>query len=1245
MLVRATTAPDAVVDFPAAEDAQRPGWDGRVDNPKRNTYVPAGNSGWELSTEVNPQIKADRDYQKRKDDPLGLDPKGTTFIAVSARKWGQKRQWAAAKKEEGFWSSIVAYDAIDLEQWLELCPEVAIWFATHIGRRPHGVQSLEDFWNEFCHSTAPTMTPALLLAGRKNEAEKVTHWLESGSGVFRILADSADEALAFVSAVSVMSQNTNRQHKFAETIVATDAEQIRQLIGASHQLTFGWRLDDPSLLGTIVNKGHRALIPLGRSAALVEHADIELPRLGRAEFVAAIKDALSGEPGEKQDQQREDEADRRARKCGRSITVYRRLFASAGVVQPPAWATPERAQELVPVVLAGSWSESNDADRVALSKLAGIDYEAVSKTVMRWKNQPDAPIRRIGDTWTLIAPLDAWSLLGRFISDTDLERFSQTVHVVLGETDPKLQLAPNERWLADLHGKEFRYSTAIRRGLAESLILLAVVGDEARVNASQATAHFSHRLVTKLLGGKSDAKRWASLSELLPQLAEAAPEAFLDALEEDLCQDAPDVLCLFEAEERPLGGGDRYTYILWALETLAWYPAHLSQVALILAKLERLAPETKIVNSPHNSLCEVFCMWHRNTAATLDERLQALDRLLKREPDVAWNLLLELLPKYHDVSGNTAGPRWRVKPDITSVTYGEAWRAHEELVHRALSFADLDGRRLSKLVSRIASWSPEQRQLFLGHIQRFSDTSKDVAARTQLWQEVRDFVSSHRTYRDAEWALPETELVPFDAVLNSLKPSDIWESNLWLFNEHFPELPNPKTTSVEGREKEVAEVRQNVVATMLQQRGLDSLLVLARRAKLPWLLGISIAEVVTDTNIEREILERALAAEEPGDRALGRAYVVRRQGIKGHEWSEDLLKSALFTTWSDAKQAEFCLCLPEVRSTWQLVSSLGVAVEERYWAKAQVFLSRLESEDDAEIAVEKLLMSDRALYALDQAAFQPSKLSVNTLIRILECAVRELARADKPFAGANLAYELGRIFDRLRASGEVSDTVLGRLEWQYLPLLRFREKPVTLHRLLQRDPQLFATLIEYAFKSEGDEENPASRSETSETEKRNRARLAWDLLESWKTPPGYRPDGAFNPVELIDWVRGARSLCSARQRSAIGDDRIGHVLAHAPPDSDGVWPHTGVRDVIEETESRHLESGLHAGRINQRGVSCKNPLEGGRQERELEKQYRNWAKAVTAKWPRTARLLNSLAETYESFGRMEDVSAERIDLE
>jgi hypothetical protein len=438
MLVRATAASNAVVDFPTAEDAQRPGWDGIVENPEQSAYVPAGNSGWELSTDGNPQIKADQDCQKRKDDPLSLKANATTFVAVTAKRWGQKRQWAAARKEEGFWSSVVAYDAIDLEQWLELCPEVAIWFAAQTGRRPRGVQSLEDFWNEYRHSTAPVMSPALLLAGRKKEADKVAQWLEAGSGVLRVLADSADEALAFVSAVSVMSQETSGKFKFAEIIVATDSEQVRQLMGASHQLTFGWRVDDPSLLGTIADKGHRALLPLGRSAALVEHADIELPRLGRAEFVAAIKSALPGKAGENQDQQREYEAERRARKSGRSITVYRRMFAAVGVAQPPAWAMPERAQELLPVLLSGGWSETNDSDRLAISKLAGTDYESVSKTLMRWKNQPDAPIRRTGEVWTLVAPLDAWSLLGGFISDTYLERFGQIVQDVLGEGSVKL---------------------------------------------------------------------------------------------------------------------------------------------------------------------------------------------------------------------------------------------------------------------------------------------------------------------------------------------------------------------------------------------------------------------------------------------------------------------------------------------------------------------------------------------------------------------------------------------------------------------------------------------------------------------------------------------------------------------------------------------------------------------------------------------------------------------------------------
>jgi hypothetical protein len=992
---------------------------------------------------------------------------------------------------------------------------------------------------------------------------------------------------------------------------------------------------------------------------LAEHADIELPRLGRAEFTKAIKDALphesiqiTGDPARDEqakraeEDKREIEAGDRARKCGRSITVYRRMFPRHGVVKSALWATAERGQELIPVLLAGGWSEANKSDKLAISKLAGTEYDAVSKTLMRCKNQPDSPVRRIGDTWSLVAPLDAWSLLGGLISDPDLERFSQIVEDVLGESDPKLQLAPDKRWLAGLHDKEFKYSSALRQGLAESLILLAVVVEESGTNASTTTARLSYRLVAKLLNAKSDEMRWASVSGLLPRLAEAAPEAFLDTLKTNLAEAPSHILCLFDDECFPFGGGNRYTYLLWALETLAWYPEYLPRVALILAELASFKLDIKIVNSPRNSLNEIFCMWHRNNVAPLDDRLQIFDRLVRRQPEVGWQLLLDLLPNLHDVSGNTATPRWRAKPEITPVTYGELWKAHEELVSFALTLSDLNGSRLAQLCTKIASWSPLQRQRFLECVKRFSERSENSAARSELWKALLEFVSSHRSFRGADWALPETELVPFDTSLQSLKPDDIGESKSWLFDDHLPDLPDSEGGSFEDRQKEVDEARQEVVRMIIEQQGLDGLLALAKRVKLPWEIGISLAIVAPESQVERELLERTLASENSNERKLGRGYLVRIYATKGPGWSEQFLSSDVFKSWPPPKQADFCLGLPEEPSTWRLVSGLGPKVETQFWAETFVLLSRLQNNEDAEFAIAKLLGCGRALYAFDEAALNPDKVSLGTLIKILESTLVVLAKAgEKLPVGQGFTWSLGRIFKRLRASDEIPIEELGKLEWQCLPLLRFHERPVTLHRFLQNDPKFFADLVAHAFNSELEESDTSTPSDASESEKRNRRLLAWKVLESWHTLPGSRPDGTIDAVELSNWVREARSLCSAQHRAAVGDDRIGKVLSYAPQDTDGIWPHKSVRELLEEIDSRNLESGMHSGRFNQRGVTRRAPLEGGRQEREIAKEYRNWAKAVVAKWPNTARLLNSLAQTYEGFAGMHDVSAEKLDLE
>ena len=163
-----------------------------------------------------------------------------------------------------------------------------------------------------------------------------------------------------------------------------------------------------------------------------------------------------------------------------------------------------------------------------------------------------------------------------------------------------------------------------------------------------------------------------TLSDRLPLLAEAAPEAFLLAVEDSLSAANQPVMKLFEIEKRPLGGGARHPYLLWALEILAWYPDYLGRSARVLAKLAGRDPGGNLTNRPARSLRGIFCCWHPNTAASLDDRLKAIDSLLDHEPDVAWGLLLELLPKIHDVGETSAEPRWRALPEReTTITWGE----------------------------------------------------------------------------------------------------------------------------------------------------------------------------------------------------------------------------------------------------------------------------------------------------------------------------------------------------------------------------------------------------------------------------------------------------------------------------------------------------------------------------------------------------------------------------------------------
>jgi hypothetical protein len=170
-------------------------------------------------------------------------------------------------------------------------------------------------------------------------------------------------------------------------------------------------------------------------------------------------------------------------------------------------------------------------------------------------------------------------------------------------------------------------------------------------------------------------RTWASLSDVLPLLAEAAPDEFLNAVREGLHGDAPLMRRLFTDEESdPIFSlTSPHVYLLWALEGLAWSRDFFGQSVDLLAGLAELDPGSKRNgNRPFGSLEAIFCPWHPNTSVGIEGRLAAIDGLRARHSSVAWRLMVSLLPRQYGISVPTHEPAFRDwKPQQVSVLVAE----------------------------------------------------------------------------------------------------------------------------------------------------------------------------------------------------------------------------------------------------------------------------------------------------------------------------------------------------------------------------------------------------------------------------------------------------------------------------------------------------------------------------------------------------------------------------------------------
>ena len=1222
-LVEETTPAGTHVDFPAGTGVLSGGWDGLVLCEGDHPFVPSGRSGWEVSTEKNSNRKAQQDYENR----CGKVPRearaGMVYVAVICRAWIGARDFAETKSVAGDFREVRACNVDHLETWLARAPETTLWLREVIGK-PVGVEPLSRFWDRWLESATVPLDAGVVLAGRDTAAQQLLRLCLAG-GVVTVGWDAPhEEILVFISAA------------FADSDAGREALYVEDPDSARRLLAPPTRRRRPSALTVVVPSLALAerLAPRAPQCVVVP-----VPGSGAVSVRVGPVDSVKTAERLRTLGIEHDRAWELGHLGRRSLLALRRRLALQPELYQPGWSGDNDAT-LRRCLLLNRWDRSSEGDVQAVQRFVGKSYLEIEERLERVTRFEggDPPLMRTGSVWHVVSPEDAWVVAGHGLRDEDLTDMANLAAEVLGGPDPLQGLDGVERLYAQLRGERPLHSQRLKEGLAASLAVLATAGTHVPAQAS----HIVHGAVTKLLNAANTdptLQRWTPVAPWLPLLAEAAPDAVLEAVRTGLSGDEPPLTATFSDQELDEYGFPRdlpKRHFLAALDVLSWSPRYLTPAVDLLATLDELDPRSGLSHRPASVLKDIMCPWMPNTSASNDQRLAALEAMRDRHPQVAWEVMMSMLPSAH--SGKTDGftPRYRDWKDHRQpVTRGDHYDTVARVSTLLIADAAAQPRRYSELILRCGDMPPWMRANLLHDLRRVA-RGTDEAARRAIWPALRMTVARHREFSDTDWALPPDEIAEFESLLEPLRPGSCSESHGWLFDHSVPLLEGVPRRHIDREEYKaaLAERRTAAVAEILDAGGIESALEFAGSVRAPSLVGTVLASLAPQ-GADAVMLTR-LAVGEPPSTDAARGYFVERFRAGGWDLFDALVAES---DVSAAAVAELLRASLDPRAAWERLEGLEPEVGREYWCR--ITEMDLWRNDDLVVqAARRMAAAGRADSSASLLAGSSYRLEADpefaeASAEMLEQRLEQEDEPDTVLTDDCLTSLLGVLN---RHSGALGEQRVARIEWAYLPALGWGTETPCLHKILAEDPDFFAEIVQLAHI----DERVDKEGEDVEADHRDprRSSVAYGLLREWPQSPGLNDDSNLDPDGLHEWVTRARARLAEVGRTRSGDMAIGSALAASPTDPGGEWPVPAVCNMIEEIGSDEIDRGFSTAVFNSRGVVSGSIWEGGEQERELADRYHKISYELENDWHRTAAIFSRLASHYEKSALTLDAEAE-----
>lgn len=904
----------------------------------------------------------------------------------------------------------------------------------------------------------------------------------------------------------------------------------------------------------------------------------------------------------------------------RNIYIFpilkRELFE--GSFSKPKWVC-EDLKMLVPALLLSNWTDK-EGDREIVELISGKNFDKYILELKKVTNTEDPFIVKfkgdIGIKFYVADLYQAWNYVADYINENNLNDFKEILDIVIPEKTSKIENGMRQVEIG-------RYSETLKNGLIKTLIFINLYSCD-----TQALQGKAEQFVNAVF---EDAN-WDDIAELLPDLIEAAPSAFVSAVEFSLQNKNNTFMSLFKSKGAIPFEYANYTYLLFALEKGLFINCIKFECIRILEDLCKINIEGNIVNSPINTLSNLFCAFYDETDLGNERRANLLRYFANKDPENAWIVLKNILPKNRPAFYNYLSKPVYLGCNKKHTTQSEAdtISLYKEYYKIAFLCASKDLSKWCDLYSDC---------IFIAYgfkAQGFADVQGLIQDKTisdeikyKFSNTVRRFIYDCRYFnrryvKEADVAELEEKIYN-----NIVYTNDNYRFLYAFENEYKPLNPGVYDErkyikdwekSQKVRENEELKIFEAIIA-----QSYDRLLCFLKLLHDEWFIGRSLAICVNYT-IKPEI---CLAL-----------YTDNKNNILLQYFREVFYKKGTVAAF---QQLDSSFRNYELKFKYILLQSLNIdqefidflekqseEVKKYYWKHIRPVFKK----DDYKFNkyyLDKLLMYGNINAAWDLAKYNDYQLE--DYLYLLQ-SLLEFSQGEEKFEGSE--YDIVSIFEKIYkmpVSNLETQNRIAYYEITFCKVFRFdnREiKPKFIYNQLALNPDISANLIKLSYKQDNGEEQVLSEEEAKIAEN------AWRVLFDISFCPCVDDKGIYYTDQIADWLAEFLKITKNNNQSEIGMHFLGRFLAHFPKGLYETWLPKEICQFIEDSRiyNNKINSDLTSGFVSECYYNVgPHIINEGKENIPLIVEYTSYAKATELNYPCIAGVFRNIASKFEQESR------------